>query len=156
MPNWKRPAAADLWRAVDAYLSVAYDGRAPGAVRARLETLRAAPPDDLFASPVLERTEDHGAILRYSLRLGNRGYPHMKLLIEPSPDGRGHLFRIDTHDRHVRPPAGSPEERAFANLMANNQSVADAVEAALEKVGLPTFKSYLRDDLARRSALPRS
>ncbi len=150
MPPWNRPAQAQLWSAIEIYLSHAYGEPPPPAVRARLQTLRATVGEDLFVSPLFERTHDGGAIIRYSLRLGNRFYPHMKLAIERAPAGSRHLFRVDTHDRHVRPPAGSSEEQAFANLLANNQSSAEAIEAAWEHAGIPTFKAYLREDLARR------
>ena len=151
MQSWKRPQPADLWRAIETYLAYAYDGPPPGAVRSRLATLRATPAAELFASPIFECIEQDGATVRYSIRLGNRFYPHMKLAIEPIPAGHDHLYRVDTHDRHVRPPPGSPEERAFADLMSNNQSLAESIESAWEQAGLPTFKAYLREDLARRA-----
>ncbi len=76
----------------------------------------------------------------------------MKLVIDRAPDGHGHLLRADTHDGHVRPAPGSRDYHAFARLMDLNREVADRIEAAWEADGLPTFKSYLRDDLARRRA----
>lgn len=154
MRSWKLPEPANLWRAIEIYLAHAYDAQPPGAVRSRLATLRAAPADELFTSTVFERLQQDGVIVRYSVRLGNRFYPHMKLVIEPMPAGQDHLFRVDTHDRHVRPPPGSSEEKAFGELMANNQASADAIEAAWEQNRLPTFKAYLREDLARRMAPP--
>ena len=119
-------------------------------MRARLDTLRGIAAGDLFSSSVFERVEEAGVIIRYSLRLGNRVYPHMKLTIDRAPTGDRHFFRVDTHDRHVRPPAGSPEEQAFADLMASNQRSAQTIEAAWEASGIPTFKTFIRDDLARR------
>lgn len=154
MSIWKRPAPADLWSAIDIYLLHAYEAPPPRAVRARLETLRATSGEELFSCAVFEHSEEAGTTIRYSMRLGNRFYPHMKLVVERTPAGFQHLFRVDTHDRHVRPPAGSPEERAFANLMADNQNSADRIESAWEHAGLPTFKAYLRDDLARRKDPP--
>jgi 3-phosphoshikimate 1-carboxyvinyltransferase len=152
MSSWKRPVPADLWRAIEIYLSHAYEGAPPRATRARLDTLRAISGDELFSSSVFERVEEAGMIVRYSLRLGNRFYPHMKLAIDRSPAGARHFFRVDTHDRHVRPPEGSPEEQAFANLMADNQRSAQSIEAAWEASGIPTFKTYMREDLARRES----
>ena len=76
----------------------------------------------------------------------------MKLVIERAPDGRGHLFRADTHDKHIRPNPQSREGRAFAELMAMNQKFAEAIEAEWASRGLATFKQFLREDLARRSA----
>ena len=87
-----------------------------------------------------------------SLRLGNPWYPHMKLTIERAPDGKTSLFRADTHDRHIHVGPESPEYAAFCQMMEKNQSLASRIEAAWESGGLPTFKSFLRQDLARRQA----
>ena len=178
--SWQRPSPRVVWRAIDTYLAVAYLPPAdpkrlaagkpppaadppPSAVRARLETLKSTPTDAFYDSPVFERQDAParpgadpapGPALpaRYALRLGNRTYPHMKLIIERSPDGTGYLLRADTHDTHIQPRPGSREQAAFAELMKENRAVADAVEGAWEQLGLPTFKKFLRDDLERRRA----
>ena len=145
----------------------------PSAVRARLETLRSTPDPAFYDCPVLERgpapsaaaggggagtrpaaagQEGEDGPSRYALRLGNRAYPHMKLVIERSPDGRAYLLRADTHDTHITPKPGSREYAAFQELAAANRTAADGIEAAWEAQGLPTFKKYLRDDLERRRA----
>ncbi len=158
--GWHKPEPGLVWRAVTTYLAIAYDSPpgphgvpagTPSAVKARLESLRLAPPSDFFASPVFER-DNAAAPTKYSLRLGNRHYPHMKLVIDRAPDGRGHLFRADTHDLHIRPAAGSPDAAAFAELSEKNRVIAESVEAAWEREGLATFKKLLRDDLERRRA----
>ena len=53
---------------------------------------------------------------------------------------------LDTHPSliYVKDEAG--------RYLFANQAVAEAVEAAWEAQGLPTFKKYLRDDLERRKA----
>jgi len=102
--RWPDPAV--VWRAVDAFLNVAYGGPPPSAVRSRLETLRALDADSFYDSAVFERRGD-GLDARIFLRLGNRYYPHMKLAIERAPDGQSFLFRADSHDRHVCPPDGA-------------------------------------------------
>ena len=183
--SWQRPSPRIVWRAIEAFLDVAYtplpDPAAaaaaepvrpaanphgselpPSAVRARLETLRSTPQDAFYDSPVLEKQEAprapgdpasrDGMPVRYCLRLGNLSYPHMKLMVERSPDGHGYLLRADTHDAHIQPRPGSREQAAFAELMRQNRAVADAIEARWEQVGLPTFKKFLRDDLERRRA----
>jgi hypothetical protein len=38
----------------------------------------------------------------------------------------------------------------FAELMAKNQAIAQAIESAWADRKLPTFKTFLREDLARR------
>jgi hypothetical protein len=167
---WERPDPQSVWRAIETYLRLAYpppgggaSGSAPGpapaapsppaAVRSRLETLRSTPEEAFYDCPVFERTgADSGDPYpsRYSLRLGNRAYPHMKLVIDRAPCGRSYLLRADTHDAHCQPRPGSPEQAAFAQLSRHNRELADAIEAAWEADHLPTFKKFLRDDLARR------
>jgi hypothetical protein len=158
--GWHKPEPALVWRAVTTYLSIAYDGVAgtsgvpastPSAVRSRIESLRLAPSSDFYASPVFER-DNPAAATRFSLRLGNRHYPHMKLVIERSPDGHGHLLRADTHDAHCRPAPGSRDYHVFNQLMEQNRQVAEQIEAAWEGQGIATFKAYLREDLERRKA----
>jgi hypothetical protein len=175
--SWQRPSPRIVWRAIDTYLEIAFAPVAggpgadppPSAVRARLETLKSTPQDAFYDSPVFERQEaprpaadGSGARdvppardalpVRYGLRLGNRSYPHMKFMIERSPDGLGYLLRADTHDAHIQPRAGSREQAAFTELMRQNRAVADAIEGKWEEMGLPTFKKFLRDDLERRKA----
>ena len=153
--NWPTPAPADFWKAVEIYLSTVYDGTPPLSVRNRLDTLRAVPEDGLFASSVFEPMPKEQPT-RLGVRLGNRWYPHMKLVIEQSPGGAASLFRADTHDRHIHIDPSSREYPAFCDMMAKNQSLAGKIEAAWEAGGLPTFKSFLREDLARRQTRPTS
>jgi hypothetical protein len=145
---------------VSTYLAAAYDAppgpngippTTPSAVKHRLESLRMAPAADFYASPVFER-DNPAAPTKFSLRLGNRHYPHMKLVIDRAPDGHGHLLRADTHDSHCRPAPGSRDYAAFVELMDKNREVAERIETGWAEQGLPTFKTYLRDDLARRKA----
>jgi hypothetical protein len=172
--EWQKPASATLWRAIGTYLRLAYEGDAagaggfpsgtPSAVRAKLQVLRATDERDLFDSNVFERdpgpaghahaasVQNGGRPRRYCLRLGNRNYPHMKMVVDRAPDGRGYLLRADTHDNHVRPKPGSRDEKPFLELMEKNRVVADAIESAWEQEGLPTFKRFLREDLERRKA----
>jgi hypothetical protein len=149
--NWRPPEHADLLRAIELYLSHAYPGPAPSGVRSRLEALRAVSPELLYRDKWFEAAPADSPT-KLSLRLGNRFYPHMKLVIERAPDGSGALFRADTHDRHIQPAAGLPEAAAFAQLMRENQSIAQQIESAWDENGLPTFKRFLREDLARRRA----
>ena len=143
------PHPRQVWTAIDAYMRCAYgEAKAPAAVEKRLETLRAAGENGaFFASDVFERDSN---LKKYSLRLGNRFYPHMKLSIDERPDQEGFLFRADTHDRHICPTAASKEYGAFRELMEKNQQVAQKIEEQWQDGGLPTFKSYLKQDLERR------
>jgi hypothetical protein len=142
-----------LWRAVDVYLATAYPNKpTPPAVASRIAVARSiADEDDLYSCRSFERN----AIVpptRYSLRLGNESYPHMKLVIEPAPDGSRALFRADTHDAHCLPPPASKEYALVSALIESNGRVAGAIESAWRNAGVPTFRGYLQEDLARRSA----
>ena len=140
-----------VWKAIDVYLAHAYSGPLPSPVTAKLATLRSLPPEDFYDSPILER-DVAASPSKLSLRLGNRFYPHMKLTIERSPDRQRFLFRADTHDRHCCPVPGSREYGAFCRLMEENQKLAQEIESAWGEAGLPTFKTYLREDLEKRKA----
>src|SRR3954470_17752030 len=114
--SWSKPSVPQVSSAVEVYLKLAYAGAAPpSAVRDRLASLRAAADADFYDSPVFAPDEPRPPP-PYSLRLGNKVYPHMKLVIERSPDGRGHLFRADTHDKPIRPNPSSREGRVFEEL----------------------------------------
>ena len=143
------PDPAQVMQAVDLYLRNAYD-EPPQSVRSQLAVLNSW-GGPFFRAPVFV-ADDQPQGRRYSMRLGNRHYPHMKLRIEPSPDGSRYLYRADSHDRHVCPPATSPEHEAFRDLMEKNQRVVESVETAWADAGVPTFKTYLSEDLARRRA----
>ena len=142
-------AVSDVWRAIDVYLANAYPGPPPAAVRTRLEALQNLAAAEFYTHASFERDTPVESS-KFSLRLGNRFYPHMKLTIERSPDGQSFLFRADTHDRHCRPAAGSRECAAFEQLMEANQQIAQAIETAWADQNVPTFKTYLREDLAKR------
>lgn len=149
--SWSKPAVSQVHKAIEAYLRIAYGGRAaPSAINARLETLRACSDDEFWECAVFER-DNPSRPTRYSLRLGNPTYPHMKLVIERSPDGKTFLFRADTHDRHIAPKPDSREHRLFAELMKQNQLLAEQIELEWSRFGVPTFKQYLRQDLERRA-----
>jgi hypothetical protein len=132
---------------VEAYLAVAYDGPPPAAVEERLSKLREANGVRLYECGAFECADDR----RYALRLGNRFYPHMKIVVEASPSG-GALFRADTHDRHFLDLVG-PAHAELQALMARNETIARAVEDAWEACEVPTTRQYWRLEMARRRAV---
>jgi hypothetical protein len=150
MPAAEAPEPAVVDKAVEAYLKQAYEGEPPAMVRSALATLHAW-RGRYYTCPVFTKDANTPPD-RYSMRLGNRYYPHMKLVIQRASDGKSFLFRADSHDRHICPPEGSPEHAEFSQLMARNQLIAQAIESAWADEGLPTFKTWLRDDLARRQS----
>jgi len=151
--QWQKPSPQQVWRAINIYQDMAWQGKEPSTMlKSRLEALRAVSNGEFFESKSFERDPNESPPQKYNLRLGNPFYPHMKLVIEPTPDALGYMFRADTHDKHIRPAPGSKEYAMFAELMAHNQKLAEQIESAWEQAGLPTFKQYLRNDLARRAA----
>ena len=145
------PDPSQTMRAIEIYLNHAYGGAGadlPPRVKSQLDVLKGW-KGRFYRSPVFA-ADNVDAPKRYTMRLGNRDYPHMKLSLDLSPDGRRFLFRVDTHDAHACPPADAPEHAAFRAMMDRNQRLSTDIEAAWAAEGLPTFKTYLRDDLARR------
>lgn len=144
------PEPTQVLQAIEIYLKHAYGEALPPRVKSQLEIL-----DEwkgrFFRAPVFT-ADNIDAPRRYTLRLGNRRYPHMKLSLDVSPDGGMFLYRVDTHDAHACPPPGSPEHEAFRKMMEENRAILDAIEADWATAGLCTFKTYLHDDLERRKA----
>jgi hypothetical protein len=143
------PDPAQVNAAIDIWMGLAYDGSAPPGLiaRSQLATLRGW-QGEFYKCPAFAHITE--PILRYSLRLGNRFYPHMKLALELAPDGTRFLYKADTHDKHICPPHGALDHDAFVALMHKNQSLAEAIENAWAEHGLPTFKTFLKDDLEKR------
>ena len=144
------PEPMEIMRAIDIYLPVAYPSGVPFVVRSQLQVLKNF-KGDFMKCPVLI-PDSLAPNKRWSIRLGNAQYPHMKLRVELAPDGSKFLYKADAHDRHICPSHTSPEYGDFCKLMEKNQQCVEAVETAWDKANLPTFKGYLRDDLARRRA----
>ena len=149
MAGTVRPSPSLVGRAIDAYLRCAYEGAPPGPVAALADEVRRAPAGALYDCPAFERDAPPG-VVRYALRLGNRYYPHMKLVIEHLPSRDAWFFRADTHDEHVAVAPTDPDYPAFQALTAHNRAVAAAIESAWTLDGLDTFRAFLRRDLESR------
>ena len=116
--EWQKPTPEQVWRAIDVYQKVAFQGKPPSTmVKSRLDELRAAGDGAFYESKSLERDPGQSPPQKYNLQLGNHFYPHMKLVIEPTPDRAGFMFRADTHDKHIRPAPESKEYAMFTELM---------------------------------------
>jgi hypothetical protein len=143
------PDPAVTRRSIEIYLRCAYESAPPAWVAKLLQSLPPSDDESYFLPDAFEKDvpEDTG---RWSLRLGNSHYPFMKLRIDRRPDAGGFLYEVDTHDMHIAPAMGSPEFHEFQALMRANQTMAIAIELAWGEAGIPTFKSWLAADLARR------
>ena len=87
--NWVKPNRIELLQAINLYLPIAYPSHAPPkAVQSRIDAVAAASDETLYQQKEFE-TDPAQPGDRYAIRLGNRYYPHMKLIIEPAPGGGG-------------------------------------------------------------------
>jgi hypothetical protein len=145
--------------AVEIYLQIAYpSGSFPEAVQRRLDWPQDISLQELLAFEAFERSRSStaGALPIYSLRLGNRAYPHMKLQIQPWPTAAGYLLSVNTHDQVANLDPSSPDASGFRALQALNQEIKEAIEQAWDAQGLPTFHRYLLDFLAASVPSPES
>ena len=143
------PIISDVRSAIDIYLEHAYGaGDPPGAVKAAVRQLRQADDAEMLALPVWERDRAQPCC-RYCLRLGNRFYPHMKLVLERRPDGLGYVFRVDGHDQHVMARSTGNDCEAFQEVIRHDAEIAAAIEAAWEQHGLTTTRGFVDSHAAR-------
>jgi hypothetical protein len=146
------PSSSVVWLAIDIYMKHAYDGPLPFAVKERLESLRQQAAETFYDCDAFEH-DIHKPPTRFSLRLGNRQYPNMKLSIQSTVDGTSCFFKADTHDRHIVVPPKSPEYAKYLAMTEANEILSKKIEAEWSAVGVPTFREFLREDLARRQAI---
>jgi hypothetical protein len=143
--------------AVAIYLEFAYRSRPiPPAVSRRLIWADDCCVAELVGRDPFERSEkcaETGAPI-FALRLGNESYPHMKLQLQPWPDGAGFMLSVNTHDQISGLRLGMVDAEAFQKLQAENQRLKEAIERAWDQAGLPTFLRYLRDYLSSRAECP--
>ncbi len=155
-----RIPASIFQQAVDVYLRLAYPTGVPAEVQARIAPLRNLPADGTVPPELLEQSVPNSAA-SLAVRLGQPLYPHMKLVIDPCPHAasdssasacRGYdfLFRADAHDQHLHAPPGSPDAAWLASIRQSNKDLVERIEAAWSGAGLPTFKDFLRAQLAAR------
>jgi hypothetical protein len=149
----KLPEPALVNKAIEIYLSHAYESSPPLATRSMLNLLKTW-GGEFYAAPAFARTGEPGCP-RLTIRLGNSSYPHMKLALEPAPNGESYLFKADSHDKHLCPAQSDPDYAAFMDLRAKNQKVVEKIEQAWAEAGIPTFKTYLQADLSKRAEAPR-
>lgn len=142
---------AMLSRAVDAYLALAYGPGGGARSRPDLELPPDAPGERvlaLFQKEVVSAS-GKGACVRYWMRLGNRNYPYMKLLLLEHIVPGEFYFAVDTHDEmEIRPDF--PDYEAWLQTQRFNRDLKRRIEARFAEIGLPTASS-LRDLCVQRS-----
>ncbi len=132
-------------KAVDLYLDRAY-GTGPHPNRMPDQSL----PEDaaseqvltLFQRDVVEGKSGQNC-LRYAIRLGNRNYPFMKLLLQEHIMPGEYFFAVDTHDEmDIKPDY--PDYDAWMAVRKFNLGLKQEIEADLSKANLPTAGSLRR------------
>jgi len=119
--------------ATQIYLKKAYENGPPAGVSEKVDALENLKVDAKFlAWGVLEREGN-----RYSFRLGNLGYPHMKLVFLLENDRP--VFYVDAHDSHFNLPAGVPGYDKLMTLRQSNKQMKQRIEAAMAAANLPIF-----------------
>jgi len=143
---WRR----DIQTALKIYLDRAYGGGVPDHIIQKFTI-----PDD--CEPARWLLQDVGepdpadadieTVRSIALRLGNAGYPNMKLRLTRPPGNRTFLLTVDSHDVMLEAPEGTPDHKALGELKTANAAIAKAVADAWDTAGLPTERSYLRDQI---------
>lgn len=128
-------------KAVSIYQDLAY-----GTVRPRRreferleEPLREGSREDvlgLFHKEQVESVPGH-ACCRYSMRLGNRNYPFMKLLLQEHLIAGEFFFAVDTHDQMEIGP-DFPDYEQWMAVRRFNGELKKRIEESFEQAGLDT------------------
>lgn len=152
------PSGDEIRRAVCLYLKHAYGaGDVPPAAQ-RLIPPASFRPEDWLMSDLIERDPASAplpVVRSFALRLGNAGYPNMKLRISRPPKDPVFVLSVDCHDAILRAPQGSADQEAMESLKRNNAAIASAIHAAWEADGLTTERGYLRRKIEQAKARDR-
>ena len=101
----------------------------------------------LFQREAYEDAHGHKAV-RYTLRLGNRNYPFMKLLLQEHLVAGEWCFAVDTHDEmNIKPDY--PDYEAWMSVRRFNSNLKREIECSLAAAGIPT-SAALREVCAQR------
>jgi len=141
------PLAGEVRKAVEVYLVIAYgQGEPPENVRELVPPESFDPAVWLMGRQVERDPPDAPVenVRSFALRLGNWGYPHMKLRLSRPPSENEFLLSVDAHDAFLFAPAGSSDGMALEELKRNNATIASAIMTAWDEATLPTERNYLR------------
>lgn len=142
--------AQTLTRAATIFCNLAYE--AEEAVR---QLQRTVPKPKAPFAEVLSWFADESdqaesaAHRRYALRMGNRNYPCMKMVLEEILYPSEFFFYVDTHDDVDLDP-DTPEYEAWQELRAYNRELKSRIEAAWWNAGIATIRD-LKDLLSERA-----
>jgi len=148
------PSASEIRRAVELYVAHAYGDAVPPAVRKLLPGASFDPAKWLMGECAERDPSDAplGGVRSFALRLGNAGYPNMKLRLSRPPRERLFVLSVDSHDAFLRAPPGTRDQRELEALKRKNAEIAAAIHAAWDSAGLLTDRTYLRGKIREAKA----
>lgn len=116
-----------LKKALNIFLDEAYSGQVPPEPIRKL----ADSVSNVKNFPELVSVDgvESPAINVVSVRLGNRFYPHMKLVIRK--EGDGFHFAVDSHDGPDRIPPSLPGYERFRKIIQENEQIRETVQRRL-------------------------
>ena len=95
----------------------------------------------LFHKEVIELVPDNRSV-RYTMRLGNRNYPFMKLLLQEHLIVGEYFFAVDTHDEmNIKPDY--PDYEGWMQVQQFNSALKREIERAFAESGLDTARAYI-------------
>jgi CheY-like chemotaxis protein len=96
----------------------------------------------MFQQELVETIPGHPC-QRFSLRLGNRNYPFMKLVLQEHLVAGEFFFAVDTHDQlEIRPDY--PDYEAWVAVRRFNRELKRQIEARFDAAGLDTCAALRR------------
>ena len=122
-------------RAVSIYQDLAYGAVTPKR-RAALVADGGSGPLAMFHKEQVERVPGHRC-QRFSMRLGNRNYPFMKLLLQEHLIAGEFFFAVDTHNQMEIGP-DLPDYEQWLAVRTFNDELKRQIEASFEQAGLDT------------------
>jgi CheY-like chemotaxis protein len=142
---------AMLQQAIAIYQDLAYGS---GRVRRPIEPPAEAGPEALlalFQKETAEAIPGH-PVHRYTMRLGNRNYPFMKLLLQEHLLPGEFFFGVDSHDQMEIKP-NYPDYEQFMAVRRFNRELKRQIEQRFQLAGLDT-SARLRQMLVEAGAVP--
>lgn len=142
-----------LQQVVAVYQAVAYGVERPG--RRGQDVLQNVPAgavgEALLAA--FQRETGPAACQRFCLRLGNRNYPFMKLVLQEHLVPGEFYFAVDTHDQlEIKPEY--PDYEQWSAMRRFNRDLKQQIEGALAAAGFDTAAAMRRKVLEQAGCAP--
>jgi len=128
-----------LDKAISIYWEWAYAQNSPGRAKPQFSLSASASPEEVLALFHKEEVEvmNGRPCVRYTMRLGNRNYPFMKLLLQEHILVGQYFFAVDTHDEmEIKPEY--PDYEAWNAVRQFNDMLKRQIEEGFAGAGLDT------------------